>query len=147
MGAFIRRLQSEGLAAPDGDTGGQLLTKGQIGYETRALVRTDDGQEAVPFLKTKRRVEEPKGPKMSRTEMYDILLSKQGPKCQGCDRVFDDPRYLELDHNTPRSDGGLNHISNRVLLCGPCNKLKSNIDTLSGLRRENVKREYMAKTT
>ena len=143
---IINRLQSEGLAAPDGDTGGRLLTKGQIGYETRPPVRTDDGQEAVPFLETKQRVEEPKGPRMSRTEMYDVLLSKQGPKCQGCDRVFDDPRYLELDHNTPRSDGGLNHTSNRVLLCGPCNKLKSNIYTLSGLRRENVKRGYMAKT-
>lgn len=143
---IISRLQSEGLAAPDGDTGGRLLTKGQIGYETRPPVPTDDGQEAVPFLKTKQRVEEPKGPRMSRTEMYDVLLSKQGPKCQGCDRVFDDPRYLELDHNTPRSDGGLNHISNRVLLCGPCNKLKSNIYTLSGLRRENVRRGYMAKT-
>lgn len=143
---IIRRLQNEGLAAPDGDTGGRLLTKGQIGYETRPPVRTDDGQEAVPFLKTKQRVEEPKGPRMSRTEMYDVLLSKQGPKCQGCDRVFDDPRYLELDHNTPRSDGGLNHISYRVLLCGPCNKLKSNIYTLSGLRRENVRRGYMAKT-
>ena len=143
---IISRLQSEGLAAPDGDTGGQLLTKGQIGYETRPPVRTDDGQEAVPFLETKQRVEEPKGPRMSRTEMYDVLLSKQGPKCQGCDRVFDDPRYLELDHNTPRSDGGLNHISNRVLLCGPCNKLKSNIYTLSGLRRENLKRGYMTKT-
>lgn len=143
---IISRLQGEGLAAPDGDTGGQLLTKGQIGYETRPPVRTDDRQEAVPFLETKQRVEEPKGPRMSRAEMYDVLLSKQGPKCQGCDRVFDDPRYLELDHNTPRSDGGLNHISNRVLLCGPCNKLKSNIYTLSGLRRENVKRGYMAKT-
>lgn len=142
---IISRLQSEGLAAPDGDTGGRLLTKGQIGYETWPPVRTDDGQEAVPFLETKQRVEEPKGPRMSRTEMYDVLLSKQGPKCQGCDRVFDDPRYLELDHNTPRSDGGLNHISNRVLLCGPCNKLKSNIYTLSGLRRENVKRGYMTK--
>ena len=142
---IISRLQSERLAAPDGDTGGQLLTKGQIGYETRPSVRTDDGQEAVPFLKTKQRVEEPKGPRMSRTEMYDVLLSKQGPKCQGCDRVFDDPRYLELDHNTPRSNGGLNPISNRVLLCGPCNKLKNNIYTLSGLRRENVKRGYMTK--
>ena len=51
-----------------------------------------------------------------------------------CDRLFDDPSYLELIHNTPRSDGGLNHISNRVLLCGPCNRLKSNKYTLSGLR-------------
>ena len=60
------------------------------------------------------------------------------------DRTFDDPRYLELDHNTPRSDGGLNHVSNRILLCGPCNRLKSNQYTLSGLRRQNKKHGYMA---
>ena len=59
------------------------------------------------------------------------------------DPPFNNPRYLELDHNTPRSDGGLNHISNRILLCGPCNRLKSNTYTLSGLRRENKKRGYM----
>ena len=65
-------------------------------------------------------------------------------RCQGSDRVFDDPRYLELDHNTPRSDGGLNHISNRILLCGPCNRAKSNTYTLSGLRRLNRKQGRMA---
>ena len=67
----------------------------------------------------------------------------KGAKFQGCNRVFDDPRYLELDHNIPRSDGGLNHISNRILLCGPCNRLKSNIYTLSGLRRQNQKKGYV----
>ncbi len=106
--------------------------------------RTDDGEEAVPFLKTKLRVDEPKGQKMSRAEMLDFLLDQHGSKCQGCDRVFDDARYLELDHNTPRSDGGLNHISNRVLLCGPCNRAKSNQFTLSGLRRLNKKNGWMA---
>ncbi|MDE0530715.1 MAG: HNH endonuclease signature motif containing protein [Albidovulum sp.] len=65
--------------------------------------------------------------------MYEHLLDQHGAVCQGCDRTFDDHRYLELDHNTPRSDGGLNHISNHVLLCGPCNKLKSNVYTLAGL--------------
>ena len=80
---------------------------------------------------------------MTRREMYEHLLEQGGQKCQGCDRIFDDPRYLELDHNTPRSDGGWNHISNRILLCGPCNRLKSNTYTLSGLRRENNKRGYM----
>ncbi len=76
--------------------------------------------------------------------MLEYLVAQHGCKCQGCDRIFSDERYLELDHNTPRRDGGLNHITNRVLLCGPCNKLKSNIYTLSGLRRENRKRGYMA---
>ena len=105
--------------------------------------RTDDGETASPFLRVKERVKEPEGVKMSRADMYDFLLTQHGSKCQGCDRTFDDSRYLELDHNTPRSDGGLNHISNRILLCGPCNRLKSNTYTLSGLRRENKKRGYM----
>lgn len=114
-------------------------------YATEPPERTDDGQEAAPYLKPKLGVDEPKGPKMSRQEMYNYLLSQNGPKCQGCDRVFDDVRYLELDHNTPRSDGGLNHISNRILLCGPCNRAKSNQYTLSGLRRLNKRNGWLAK--
>ena len=108
-------------------------------------MRTDDGQDAVPFLQVTERYAEPDGPRMSRAAMLDFLLAQHGPKCQGCDRTFDDPRYLQLDHNTPRSDGGLNHITNRILLCGPCNRLKSNQYTLSGLRRQNQRLDYMAR--
>ena len=132
----IKRLESEGLLG-EFKLGDTLFLK-------EPPIRTDDGQEAVPFLRVKKRVHEPKGPKMTRKEMYEYLLDQYGPKCQGCDRIFDDPRYLELDHNTPRADGGINHISNRILLCGPCNKLKSNQFTLSGLRRQNSKLGYMA---
>ena len=87
---------------------------------------------------------EPRGPKMTRAEMYMHLLGQHGAKCQGCDRTFDDPRYLELDHNSPRSDRGINHISNRILLCGPCNRVKSNTLTLTGLRRKNKREGFMA---
>ncbi len=121
---------------------GHLFAK-DIRFTTEPPKRTDDGEEAVPFLRVKERVREPEGKRMSRAEMYEFLLTQNGPRCQGCDREFNDPRYLELDHNTPRSDGGLNHISNRILLCGPCNRLKSNTYTLSGLRRENKKRGHM----
>ena len=72
------------------------------------------------------------------------LLAQYGQKCQGCDRVFDDPRYLQLDHNAPRSEGGLNQITNRVLLCGSSNQLKSKAYTLTRLRRENRRRGFMA---
>ena len=80
---------------------------------------------------------------MSRADIRKILLSQQGLKCQGCDRKFDNAKYLELDHNTPRSDGGINHLSNRILLCGPCNRTKSNIYALSGLRRINKQTGFM----
>ena len=125
----------------------QLLTDAdpQVHYVTEPPERTDDGETSAPYLRVKVRVKEPEGPRWSRAEMYAHLLEQHGPTCQGCDRTFDDPRYLELDHNTPRSDGGLNHITNRVLLCGPCNRLKSNQYTLSGLRRQNAKLGYMAR--
>ena len=142
----IERLQQEGLAAPDGDTGGRLLTLGEIGYSTAPPVRTDGGDAAAPVLKTKKkRSKEPPGPRMTRAEMIAILIEENGIVCAGCDREFDDPLYLELDHNTPRSDGGVNHISNRLLLCGPCNRIKSNTLTLSGLRKENARRRRMWK--
>ncbi len=140
----VDRLQKEGLAAPDGSTD-RLLTFGEIHYVTEPPERTDEAEEAVPFLQVTERYKEPAGPKMSRQEMFEHLIRQYGQRCQGCDRAFDDPRYLQLDHNTPRADGGMNHITNRVLLCGPCNMLKSNIYTLSGLRRENAKRGYMAR--
>ena len=107
--------------------------------------RTDSGEAATPYLQVTEKYAEPGGTKMSRAEMYEHLLAQYGSKCQGCDRTFDDSRYLELDHNTPRSDGGLNHISNRILLCSPCNRAKSNTYTLSGLRKVNKKNDWMAK--
>ena len=123
----------------------QLLTDIPIiHYETASSERTDGGLEAAPFIQVTEHYAEPDGPRMSRAEMYAYLLSQRGQRCQGCDRRFDDARYLELDHNTPRSDGGLNHITNRVLLCGPCNRVKSNTYTLSGLRRLNRANGWMA---
>ena len=116
---------------------------GKVHYATEPPERTDDGETTSPFLRVKVRVKEPDGPRWSRAKMYEHLLEQNGPRCQGCDRKFDDPRYLELDHNTPRADGGINHISNRVLLCGPCNRAKSNVYTLSGLRRINKKKGWM----
>ncbi|WP_310757453.1 DNA methyltransferase [Candidatus Palauibacter soopunensis] len=140
----IDRLRREAWLSADGvaDT---LFTAGEVHYETEPPERTDFGETAAPKLRTRMRVKEP-GPYMSRAAMYEVLLSKRGKVCEGCDPTFDDRRYLELDHNTPRADGGLNHISNRILLCSPCNRLKSHTYTLSGLRRENAKRGYMAKS-
>ena len=47
---------------------------------------------------------------------------------------------MQLDYILPKAEGGANHILNRVLLCGPCNRRKRNHLTLAGLRRENKKK-------
>ena len=135
--AVIERLKK------DGDIKNNLFETKSIIYTKELPERTDDGEEAAPNQRVKERVKEPPNPYKSRQAMYEFLLTQHGIKCQGCYREFDDSRYLELDHNIPKSDGGWNHISNRILLCGPCNKLKSNIYTLSGLRRQNKKLGYM----
>ena len=83
-------------------------------------------------------------PKLSRAQMVDILTEENAMVRAGCDREFDDPLYLQLDHKTPRSEGGLNHISNRILLCGPCNQIKSDHLTLNVLRGENGRRGRVA---
>ena len=118
---------------------------GDVVYSNAPPERTDDGETSAPFLRVKQRVKEPDGPTWTRAQMYAHLLDQHGTRCMGCDRAFDDSRYLELDHNTPRSDGGINHVSNRILLCGPCNRAKSNMYTLSGLRRLNKKNGWMVR--
>ena len=106
--------------------------------------RDDDGVMATPYLQVTERYAEPRdGSPRTRAAMLEYLLAQHGSRCQGCDREFDDHRYLQLDHNTPRKDGGLNHISNRVLLCGPCNREKGARYTLTGLRERNAKLGYM----
>ena len=137
----VERLAREGLIETAADR--QALFDTFVHVTDEPPARTDDGAQAAPFLRVKVRVKGPEGQRWTRSDMYQHLLDQKGPRCQGCNRVFDDPRYLELDHNIPRSDGGINHITNRILLCGPCNRVKSNIYTLSGLRQENRKRGHM----
>ena len=117
------------------------LTWDDIHYTEEPPVKTD-AEAAAPLLETKEEFFIP-GKRMTRKEMKAYLLGKKGHRCQGCDRPFDDDRYLELDHNAPKSDGGPDHIKNRILLCGPCNRLKSNTLTLSGLRKRNKELGYM----
>ena len=98
------------------------------------------GETAAPPLRSKKktRVPAPQGELMPREQMMEWLYGEQNGKCAGCDIALPQ-RYFELDHKLPRSDGGHNGVSNRALLCGPCNRRKSNTLTLSGLRKANKK--------
>ena len=75
-------------------------------------------------------------------EMKDILIKMFGPRCWGCDYVAENTRshpasrFLELDHIDPVSSGGSNDLTNRALLCRPCNADKSDDHTLIWLRKQ-----------
>ena len=135
------RLEKE--CGGEDEHGQAQLWRGTVHIERSAPERTDDGAVAAPPLKVpkkkaRKRSPEP-GPVLPRAEMVALLLEQQEGKCAGCDRKYDDPLIWEIDHRIPRSEGGANHHSNRCLLCPPCNRIKSNTLTLTGLRRHNTK--------
>ena len=146
---IVDRLESQGLCAPKytrktAKMREQYLFAEEFTFTSELPKRTDDKQVDVPYLKTKNKLKvDEKSDGLTNRQRRDKLLGTKGKVCQGCGRGFDDERYLELDHNTPRADGGSNNLSNRILLCSPCNRLKSHTYTLSGLIRENTKKGYM----
>ena len=107
-------------------------------YAERPPVRTDDGDD-IPDLPP---VYTGRPASMRRAEMVKVLADRWGVRCWGCG--FEPPRidYLELDHITPHSGGGSNELDNRALLCGPCNRYKSNTLTLIKVRRDNERGNY-----
>ncbi len=121
-------------------------------YRTEAPERTDGGETAAPdlgpiFLPI--RGETPPWQRLRHGQMQAILNHVQAAPgdgalvvCAGCGRALESP-FMELDHIIPRADGGENYITNRVMLCRPCNGRKRHNLTLSGLRTENKKNGWM----
>ena len=110
------------------DNQATLNYSGKIDSSSTPPERTDDGLTTLPFpvnmvsnLESELHTSE-----YSRSHMFEKLVQKQGLVCQGCQRKFDSIRYLHLEHDIVRTNGGLNHISNRILLCEPCKILKNN---------------------
>ena len=66
------------------------------------------------------------------------LIIEDGQRCQGCGWEPPYSDYLQVDHKKPRSLGGADDMANRMLLCEPCNRLKSNKLTLTALREARV---------
>lgn len=121
--------------------GQQIWQPGQVRLVTNPLEleRTDDAETAAPQLPQLER-RRSRRPRFSRQEMFDILLRQWGEICWGCG--FEPPHtdFFDLDHIHPKSEGGEDDLDNRAILCGPCNREKSNRLTLTQLRAKN-KRE------
>ena len=148
-GMIQQRMADIGLASPD--TQSTLTTVADIHYETAPPVRTDGGLAAAPHLaaKYKRLIPQAEWQKMSRAEMFDVLANAQRSRaadnlvvCAGCGRSLES-RFFHIDHRLPSSEGGEHFITNRVLLCAPCNQTKSDSLTLTGLWRKNRADEWM----
>ena len=138
------RLEKEGLARPDSEH--SLMFPHDVHYTTKPPARTDDNAMAAPSfrLKIQRPIEA--WEKIAHKGMVHILMQAQGTEggviCGGCGRVLE-KEFMELDHITPKSDRGANHILNRILLCRPCNRRKRDNLTLRGLLRANKKAKWM----
>ena len=141
------RLEKIGLTT-DAANDTRLITLGDIIYTQTAPVRTDetDDDPDVPDLNLRPQRVKANWEKLSHAEMRDTLADAQANGntiiCAGCGIALP-VRYMQLDHNLPRKDGGENVITNRILLCGPCNLNKSARLTLSGLRDFNRREGYM----
>lgn len=72
------------------------------------------------------RTDQPIKIKYNYKQMRRKLFIEQNSKCALCRTEFDDEQHLEVDHFYPKSLGGTDNIENRQLLCGRCNKIKSN---------------------
>ena len=103
----------------------QILAR-RIDVENHLLAA---GAEEQPTLSPNKRT----SGLLSEQERKDLLLVRDGLRCQGCgwEPPYED--YLQLDHLRPRSNGGAHVVENRTLLCDPCNRLKSNKLTLAEL--------------
>ena len=116
----------------------------QVTYATAPPVRTDGATSTTPELRLRAQSAPLPWHRLSHAEMKTALRYAQRSAggqvvCAGCGRVLE-PEFMELDHIRPKSEGGANHIDNRVLLCSPCNGVKSNNLTVNGLWRANRSR-------
>ena len=143
-----QRLEGIGLTS-DAENDTRLVTWGDIIYTKTPPVRTDetDDDPDVPDLVLRPTRVKAKWELLTHAEMREILAQAQANGdnviCAGCGIALP-LRYMQLDHNLPRKDGGENVITNRILLCGPCNLTKSASRTLSGLRDFNRVEGFMA---
>ena len=118
----------------------------QTHYATTPAQRTDENEVAALFLKLKMQLELEPWQRLRHAQIVEHLVEAQHSQgmviCAGCGRVLE-REFMQLDHIQPRAEGGANDITNRILLCQPCNLRKGANFTLRGLVRENKRENWM----
>lgn len=72
----------------------------------------------------------------SRNRRVIALIERDGPECVYCRCT---PVNYEVDHFIPRSKGGADRMSNLVLACPPCNRLKRDMMPQDFLRDDPIR--------
>ena len=149
----VERLNREGMFAPKRTRRTpknleQYLFAEHFHFTSKLPTRTDDGKTDVSYLAVKVGSLLEGWQKIPKQKIVELLKQaqwhdgKNGIVCAGCGRVLELP-FMHLDHIRPRSGGGPNDISNRVLLCAPCNIRKKDELAMPGLRKANIKEKWM----
>ena len=134
-----KRMRSAGF---DLGVSPRLPSGRRITIAKKPPTRTDEGEVAALVLQTPTGRFATRHP-APRSQHWRLLLDV-GAFCQGCGRDYSvDPRVLEVDHVSPKSDGGSDAYENLTLLCPPCNKEKRDKITLTGLQERNRKNGHL----
>ena len=158
-GKVTSRLREYGILVDDSALDGEFNEKGMLQFAEYRLVlidnkdkgdefpaRTDADEVAAPALNLRRRRPTEPWQQLSNALMRRILVVAQGRNglvgCAGCGRALE-ADFFHLDHISPKSQGGENYITNRILICAPCNSRKSDTKTLKGLQNDNRKDGWM----
>ncbi len=153
------RLRENAILVGDPNLEGQANANGMLHFTEYRLnfidnkdkgeefpARTDDNEVAAPSLRLRTRRPTEPWQQLSNALMRRILIAAQGRNglvgCAGCGRLMESD-FFHLDHIIPKSEGGQNYITNRILICAPCNSRKSNTSTLTGLQRGNRRDGWM----
>ena len=125
----------------------RLEYDGKVTYTKDPPIRTDKSEVAAPEFKLQNQQELMPYQKLRNNVIRHVLAQAQaapdgGVCCAGCGRSLE-IEFFELDHVQPRSDSGENYITNRVLLCRPCNGYKGNTLTMPGLHKRNKREGWM----
>lgn len=108
-------------------------------------IRTDGGRTAANPLPEVKKIRGGRKRFDSKAAKEQLLAHPDWDwRCDGCDTFIENPRFFEVDHDVPVSKGGSDDMLNLVLICGPCNRTKSNKMTREELRTHNWRQGNMA---
>ncbi len=116
--------------------------------ECNGLPERTDEDDTLPTPTLRLRIQRPREAweRLTHSQIRGHLTEAQAVVgmvvCAGCGRGLESA-FMELDHIQPKSESGVDNITNRIMLCKPCNGYKSDRLTLRGLRDRNKKEKWM----